>query len=108
MPLPVSKLMNINLISKVYDVSISALAKWIFPVCLNIHTLTLDMNCDTSNGFHNEIGCLKKLKKLDVTADEANNLIEVTLIASNISRQRCSLLRRLSGTVARWKYSGCM
>jgi len=106
----VTEMMKINFILKSHDFSISALVKWILSTCVNIHDLQITF-LEKPNDFHNEIGCLKKLKKLkklDVTADEANNLIEVTLIASNISRQRCSLLRRLSGTVARWKYSGCM
>ncbi len=34
-----------------------------------------------SIGLHNEIGRLKKLKKLEVSADKASGLAKVTLIA---------------------------
>jgi hypothetical protein len=77
----VSEMININLILKSHDFSFSALAKWILSFCLNIHTLTLSLNWETSNSFLSEIACLKKLKKLDVMADSASDLKEVTLIA---------------------------
>jgi hypothetical protein len=77
-------MMKINFIAKVHVLSIPALAKWILPVCLNIHTLTLYMDWETSNSIHDEIARLKKLKKLDVTVDKASKLKEVRLIAFRI------------------------
>jgi hypothetical protein len=43
----------------------SDIVKWILSVCLNIHTLELDLP-NQSNGLHNEIVRLKKLKNLYV------------------------------------------
>ena len=43
----------------------SEIVKWILSVCLNIHTLELDLP-NQSNGLHNEIGRLQKLKNLYV------------------------------------------
>jgi hypothetical protein len=63
--------------------SISALAKWILSVCLNIHYLQIQF-FELPNGFHNDIARLKKLKKLDVSVDEENDLKEVTLFALRI------------------------
>ena len=59
----VSEMMKINFFLKSYDFSFSALAKWIFSVCLNR---------------------LKELKKLVVRTTTASELKEVLLIASNI------------------------
>jgi hypothetical protein len=78
-------MMNINFILKVSDFSVSALVRWIFSVCINIHTLTLEVQLEKSNGFSNEIARLKKLKKLDVSAHKASDLKEVTLIAFRIT-----------------------
>ena len=80
----VSKMMKINLISKLHDFSILVLAQLILTVCSNIHTLTLTVKWETSNDFHNEIARLKKLKNLEVTADRARDLKRVTLIAFKI------------------------
>ena len=80
----VSKMMEINLISKLHDFSILVLAQLILTVCSNIHTLTLTVKWETSNDFHNEIARLKKLKNLEVTADRARDLKRVTLIAFKI------------------------
>jgi hypothetical protein len=73
-----------NFVFKSHDFSISALVQWIFSVCLNIHTLQIDFH-ELPNGLHKEIARLKKLKKLDVTAKEASELKEVTLIALGIT-----------------------
>ncbi len=81
MSLLVSEIMKINFILKASDFSISALVKWILAACLNIHTLSLCLNWETPNSFRDEIVRLKKLKKLDVTTDEASNLELVTLIS---------------------------
>jgi hypothetical protein len=61
------------------DFSISVLARWILSVCLNIHTIEVKFPIQL-NGLFNEIGRLKKLKKLDVTVYKASDLKEVTLI----------------------------
>ena len=77
----------------------------ILSVCLNIHTLTLDL-IDLPNGLQNEIGRLKKLKELDVWTGEASDLKEVTLTAYLMTWQRCSRpVVRFLGTAAMWKYS---
>ena len=72
--------MNINyFILKLHEFSIPALAKWILSVCLNIHTMRVDI-LKESNDFFNEIARLKELKKLEVKADKASDLKEVILI----------------------------
>ena len=76
-------MMTIDFIFKSHGFSISALVKWILSACLNIHTLQLKFP-NQPKSFLNEIGRLTKLKKLDVSADKASRLKEVTLIASNI------------------------
>ena len=76
-------MMTIDFIFKSHGFSISALVKWILSACLNIHTLQLKFPKQPKS-FLNEIGRLTKLKKLDVSADKASRLKEVTLIASNI------------------------
>jgi len=73
--------MKINFILKSHVFSISVLVKWILSECLNIHTLKLS---GIPKGCHNEIARLKKLKELEVWADKASRLNEVTLIASRI------------------------
>jgi hypothetical protein len=78
MSLLVTEMMKINSILKSHDFSISVLVDWIFSACSNIHTVRLS---GISNGCHNEIARLKKLKKLEVWAEKANDLNEVTLIA---------------------------
>jgi uncharacterized membrane protein YciS (DUF1049 family) len=95
-------MININFILKTSDFSLSVLVKWILSVCLDIHALRLSY---FSNDCHNEIARLKKLKKLEIWAEKASQLNKVKLIASEL-RQRCSLPRRFSGAVARWKYFG--
>ena len=77
----VTEMMKINFILKSHVFSISVLLKWILSVCLNIHTLKLS---GISKGCQNEIARLKKLKELEVWADKASRLNEVTLIASRI------------------------
>jgi hypothetical protein len=79
----VTEIMQINLNSKVHDLSISELVKWILSVCLNIQTLQIDFP-QNPNSFSNEIARLKKLKKLNLTALKASDLKEVTLIALRI------------------------
>ena len=74
-------MVKINFILKVHDFSISALVDWIISVCLNITYLQIKFP-KLPNGFHNEIVRLKNLKKLAVSAVEASDLKEVTLIAS--------------------------
>jgi hypothetical protein len=83
MSLLVTEVMKINFTLKSHDFSILVLAKWILSQCLDIHTLKVVSPKQWYN-FHNEMGRLKKLKKLDVLADEASQLKEVTLIASRI------------------------
>jgi len=78
MSLLVTEMIKINFILKSHEFSISVLVDWIFSVCLNIHTLRLS---GYSNGCHNEIARLKKLKKLEIWAKKANDLNKVTLIA---------------------------
>jgi len=57
---------------------ISALAKWFLSVCTNIHSITLEYRSrEPPISFHNEIGRLKKLKKLNIWADDARELKEV-------------------------------
>jgi hypothetical protein len=65
------------------DFSVSVLVEWIISVCLNIHTLKIEFP-QHPNSFHNKIARLEKLKKLDVMADRANELKEVTFIAFRI------------------------
>jgi hypothetical protein len=67
---------------KSHEFSISAFAKWILSGCVNIHTLKVE-SPKQSNGLHNEIARLKKLKKIEIEAN-ASDLKEVTLIASRI------------------------
>jgi hypothetical protein len=86
MSLPVSEMMKINFILKSHIFPISEIVEWILSVCLNIHTLTLPINWETPNSLHNEIARLKKLKKLDVTVDEASELKEVTLTGFRITK----------------------
>jgi len=81
----VSEMMNIDFILKAQDLSIPALAKWIFSVCLNIHTLRLSGMSKKLNCLHYEIVRFKKLKILNVNADGASDLKEVTLIALSIT-----------------------
>jgi len=61
--------------------SISVLVEWILSACLNIRTLRLS---DIPHSFRNEIAHLKKLKKLQVSADNARALKLVTLIPLGI------------------------
>ena len=72
-----------NFILKSHDFPISEIVEWILPVCLNIHTLKIGFH-KLPNDMHNDIASLKKLKKLDVSVDEASDLKEVTLIAFRI------------------------
>ena len=60
-------MINIILIVKANDLSISALVKWILS-CLNIHSLSLQRLFEKLNDFLDEIARLKKLRKLDVSA----------------------------------------
>ena len=57
-------MINIILIVKANDLSISALVKWILS-CLNIHSLSLQRLFEKLNVFLDEIARLKKLSKLD-------------------------------------------
>jgi hypothetical protein len=75
---------KINFIFKVDDLSISALVEWALSVGLNVYHLQIEFP-NLPDGFHNEIARLKKLKKLDVKADEASDLKEVTLNAFRIT-----------------------
>ena len=77
-------MMKINFILKTHDLYIPELVKWILSVCLNIHTLTLSLNRESSDNFCNEIVRLTKLKKLDVLAVDASDLKAVTSIAFRI------------------------
>jgi hypothetical protein len=79
----VTELMKIYLILKWHDLSISALIAWILSACFNIHTLKLELPKQPIE-LHNQIARLKKLKELDVSADDASELKEVTLIAFRI------------------------
>ena len=85
MSLLVSEIMKTNFILKLmklklmYDFSVSALAKWILSVCLNIQHLQI-VTSILPNGLHNKIARLKKLKELDVLLEEASDVKEVTLI----------------------------
>jgi hypothetical protein len=79
MSLLVIEMMKVNFILKSHDFPISALISWIPPVCLSIHYLQIKFP-KLPNGFHNEIVCLKNMKKLAVSAVEASDLKEVTLI----------------------------
>ena len=83
MSLLVNEMMTINFILKSHDFSISVFSKWILSACVNIHDLQIKLP-KQPNDFHIDIGRLKKLKELDVSADKASELKEVTLIASNI------------------------
>jgi hypothetical protein len=75
-------MININLIFKASYFPISALVKWTLSACLNIHTLSLYSIFVELNGFalHNEIARFKKLKEVNISAYEASQLKEVTLI----------------------------
>ena len=75
-------MMKINKILKSHDFSISALVKWILSACSNIHALKIKL--PNQESFLNEIGRLKKLKKLNVTTSNSSDLKEVKLIASII------------------------
>ena len=75
-------MMKINFILKSHDFSISALVKWILSACSNIQDLQIEL--PNQESFLNEIGRLKKLKKLNVTTSNSSDLKEVTLIASII------------------------
>ena len=75
-------MMKINFILKSHDFSISVLVKWILSACSNIHDLQIKLPYQES--FLDEIGRLKKLKKLNVTAYHSSDLKEVKLIASII------------------------
>ena len=75
-------MMKINFILKSHDFSISALVKWILSACSNIHDLQIEL--PNQESFLNEIGRLKKLKKLNVTTSNSSDLKEVKLIASII------------------------
>ena len=77
-------MMKINFILKASNYSISALVRWILSVCLNIHLLQLSITPQKPSSFLNEIVRLKKLKDLVVSADEASDLKEVTLIGFRI------------------------
>ena len=77
MSLLVTKMMKTNFILKSHDFTISVLAKWILSVCLNVHTVRVEI-LKQPNGFHNEIGRLKKLKELHVLTFKASELKEVT------------------------------
>jgi hypothetical protein len=66
---------------KSHDFSISVLARWILSVCLNIHTMRVEFPIQPNGFTKNEIGSLKKLKQLDVSANEASDLKEVRLVA---------------------------
>ena len=84
--LRVTELMCVEIyfILRAHDFSILALVKWILSASLNIHTIKLSGDWDTTNSFHNEIAHLKKLKELDVSVYCPSNLTEVTLIAIRI------------------------
>jgi hypothetical protein len=83
MSLLVTEMIKIYFIFKSHDLSISALVGWIFSACFNIHSLKLELPKQPIE-FHNQIARLKKLKELDVSADDASELKEVTLIAFRI------------------------
>jgi hypothetical protein len=102
MSLLVTKMMKINFISQEHDFSISVLVKWILSVCLSIHTMEVRF-LEQTNGFHNEMGRLKKLTKLKVMAYESSDLKEVTLVVFRIMTTLFRFLRRFSGAVASWK-----
>jgi hypothetical protein len=76
----VTEIININLILKATDFSISALVKWVLSACLNIHTLRLYSKFVKLNGFHDEIARLQKLKELHISPFEASELKLVTFI----------------------------
>jgi hypothetical protein len=78
-------MMKINFISKVHDFSISALVEWILSDCLNLDFLELGLISKKASSFLNEIVRLKKLKELNISAYEASELKEVTLIAFRIT-----------------------
>ena len=77
-------MMAINFILKSHDFSISVLVKWILSTCVNIHALKIKFVIKPKR-FLNEIARLKKLKKLDYSADYSSDLKMVTLIASIIN-----------------------
>jgi hypothetical protein len=79
---------KIHSILKARDFSISALAKWILSVCSKIRTIQVKF-LKQPNDFHDDIGRLKKLKKLEILVDEASELTEVTL---NLFRITTTLL----------------
>ena len=70
-------MLNFFFFFKLYDFSISALAKWFLLVCLNIHSIELECLRPPPISFHNEIGLLKKLKKLSIWDDDTSELKEV-------------------------------
>ena len=49
---------------------------WILPVCGSVHTLTLDI-AEPTNGLHNKIGRLEKLKELNISTKVASDLEQV-------------------------------
>jgi hypothetical protein len=79
MSLLVTEIIKINFILKSHEFSVSVNVEWILPVCLNIQYLKIDFS-EESNGLHNEIARLKKLKELEVSANKTSELKEVTLI----------------------------
>ena len=56
--------------------SLIELFTWIFPVCGSVHTLTLDI-AEPTNGLHDKISCLKKLKELNISTKVASDLEQV-------------------------------
>jgi hypothetical protein len=77
MSLLVSEMKKMNFIFKSHDFPISEIFKWILSVSLNIRHLEIRL-LEHSNGMHNEIGRLKKLKELHVLTFKASELKEVT------------------------------
>ena len=56
--------------------SLIELITWILPVCGSVHTLTLDI-AEPTNGLHNKIGRLEKLKELNISTKVASDLEQV-------------------------------
>ena len=59
--------------------------KWILPACTNIHSLTLVSEFERIDACFN-IGCLKKLKKLELSSRKASLLKEVPLFTLLITK----------------------
>jgi hypothetical protein len=77
----VTEMKKVYFTLKSHEFSISVLVEWILPFCLNIHDLQVQLSIQPNGFTKNEIGSLKKLKQLDVSANEASDLKEVRLVA---------------------------